>query len=71
MFVECVHILRWVGKGALVAFVNSVSLCGLGLRFWFLCVIIVSFCFVTLVTFFIRVLTNVFGRVIHARAFNK
>lgn len=50
------------------AFVNSVSLCEHGLCFWFVCVIIASFCFVALVTFLIRVLTNVFGHGIHARA---
>jgi len=53
---------------ALCVFVNSISLCERGLRFWFLCVIIASFCFVMLVTFFVSVLTNVFGCGIRARA---
>ena len=44
-FVKCVHILRWVDKVALFVFVNSGSYVGRGLRFCFLCVIIVSFCF--------------------------
>lgn len=45
MFVKCVHILRWVDKVVLFAFVNSVSHVGLGLCFCFLCVMMRIVCF--------------------------
>lgn len=45
VFVKRVHILGRIDKVALFAFVNSVLLCGLGLRFWFGRVMMRCFCF--------------------------
>lgn len=61
-------VMVWYCVGNCFVFVNSVSLCEHGLRFWFVCVMMCCFCFVSLVTFFIRVLTAVALCGIRARA---